>query len=242
MHTFFNTFLQYTYSCPPPTPSPLPVQPLFVFVCTRFPNDSQALDVDKQFMLGPALLVSPVLTQGASNVTAYFPEGQWYDYLTGEAATPGTVTLDTPLDKFNLHIRAGHVIPWQEPDVTTVKSRQKNLGLLVALGPSGRASGSLYWDDGESGVSENPPNFNLIKFDISRAGELTIRPEVVGLNTTLVFDTVELYGLRRLPTRVTVNGVEVPAERTSIVNTNIFKWTGLNLPMTSEATIRWTAY
>ena len=29
-------------------------------------------------------------------------------------------------------------------------SRRNNLGLLIALGPSGLASGSLYWDDGES--------------------------------------------------------------------------------------------
>ncbi|GFS01222.1 sucrase-isomaltase, intestinal [Elysia marginata] len=122
------------------------VQPLFY----EFPGDEQAMKVDTQFMLGPALLVSPVLAQGANSVRAYFPDDTWYDYLTGEAILQGTVTLETPLDKFNLHIRSGHVIPWQEPDVTTAASRQKKLGLIVALGTSRLASGSLYWDDGES--------------------------------------------------------------------------------------------
>ncbi|GFO16500.1 sucrase-isomaltase, intestinal-like [Plakobranchus ocellatus] len=88
-------------------------QPLFF----EFPGDSQAMNIDQQFMLGPAFLVTPVLKQGARSVTGYFPDGLWYDYLTGETTKPGTRTLVTPLEKFNLHVRAGHVIPWQEPDV-----------------------------------------------------------------------------------------------------------------------------
>ncbi|KAK3787348.1 hypothetical protein RRG08_065349 [Elysia crispata] len=91
-------------------------------------------------------------------------------------------------------------------------------------------------------ISQSPPNYNLIKFDMSRAGELTIRPEVHGLTTTLRFDTVEIYGLRRLPARFVVNGVLVPAANCSLVNTNIFQWTGLNLPMTAQSTIEWTTY
>ena len=30
-----------------------------------------------------------------------------------------TLSLDTPLDKFNLHVRGGQVIPWQTPALTT---------------------------------------------------------------------------------------------------------------------------
>jgi alpha-glucosidase (family GH31 glycosyl hydrolase) len=34
-------------------------------------------DIDTQFMVGPALLVSPVLEQGATTVKAYFPRATW---------------------------------------------------------------------------------------------------------------------------------------------------------------------
>ena len=40
-------------------------------------------------------------------------------FSQGQELQQGTSKLNTPLDKFNVHIRAGHVIPWQEPDVTT---------------------------------------------------------------------------------------------------------------------------
>ena len=39
----------------------------------------------------------------------------------GDEVTPVGVThtLHTPLNKFNLHVRGGHVIPWQTPALTT---------------------------------------------------------------------------------------------------------------------------
>jgi alpha-glucosidase (family GH31 glycosyl hydrolase) len=33
----------------------------------------------RQFMLGSALLVTPVLEQSAHSVEGYFPTGRWYD-------------------------------------------------------------------------------------------------------------------------------------------------------------------
>ena len=58
--------------------------------------------------------------------------------------------LDAPLDKINLHVRGGHILPWQQPSTTTYMSRQNPMGLLVALDDMDLASGKLFWDDGES--------------------------------------------------------------------------------------------
>lgn len=49
----------------------------------EFPTDYNALRVDTQFLLGPAFLVSPVVTENATFVNAYFPRGRWYAYRTG---------------------------------------------------------------------------------------------------------------------------------------------------------------
>lgn len=40
----------------------------------------------RQFMVGPSLLVSPVLEQGATSVHAYFPPGLWHS-LWGDGGT-----------------------------------------------------------------------------------------------------------------------------------------------------------
>ncbi|GFR78347.1 hypothetical protein ElyMa_003992500, partial [Elysia marginata] len=69
--------------------------------------------------------------------------------------------------------------------------------------------------------SHDPPNYNIIRFNMTKAGELTIEPEVQGLATSLVFDTVEIYGLKRLPTYFTVNNVAMPSASSSVVNVNV---------------------
>lgn len=50
-------------------------------VC-RFPKDIKTYGIDKQFLWGKSLLVTPVLDPGMDYVEGYFPEGLWYDYYT----------------------------------------------------------------------------------------------------------------------------------------------------------------
>jgi alpha-glucosidase len=66
-------------------------------------------------MVGDALLVTPVLEQGYTNVSGVFPGNEtWYDWYTYEARqSSGNVTLDAPLGFINLHVRAGSIIPLQ---------------------------------------------------------------------------------------------------------------------------------
>ena len=48
----------------------------------RYPTDTRAKSIDTQFLWGPALLISPVLTEGETTLTAYLPSDTWYDYHT----------------------------------------------------------------------------------------------------------------------------------------------------------------
>ena len=50
--------------------------------CHRFPTDRECLDIDKQFLWGSGLMISPVLDEGATEKSIYFPHGAWYDYYT----------------------------------------------------------------------------------------------------------------------------------------------------------------
>lgn len=125
----------------------------------EFPNEPGLANADAQFFLGPAMLVTPVLAQGATTVDGVFPgigKGEvYYDYynLTAITASPGqNVTIDAPLSFLPLYIRGGYVIPTQEPAYVTRDARKNPWGLIAALGLEGTASGNLYVDDGESVV------------------------------------------------------------------------------------------
>ncbi|KAL0483373.1 lysosomal alpha-glucosidase [Acrasis kona] len=125
-------------------------RPLFV----EFPQDDEANTAhnDAQFLVGPSLLCSPVLTQGHTSVKAYFPGTDgWYDYYTGQFVSRGrqTLVLNAPWDFLPLHVRGGRVIVKNTPALTSAETRKKPISLLVAINSSG-AKGGLYLDDGES--------------------------------------------------------------------------------------------
>uniref|UniRef100_A0A671L8G9 alpha-glucosidase n=1 Tax=Sinocyclocheilus anshuiensis TaxID=1608454 RepID=A0A671L8G9_9TELE len=87
----------------------------------EFVTDEKTWDIDRQFLWGPALLITPALDPGVTVVRGYVPNERWYDYHTGEAVgVQGQfVDMDTPLTKINLHVRAGHILPWQKPENNT---------------------------------------------------------------------------------------------------------------------------
>lgn len=55
---------------------------IFIFIATRYPKDLKARSIDKQFMWGPSMLISPVLEKGKTKVDVYIPDDVWYDYYT----------------------------------------------------------------------------------------------------------------------------------------------------------------
>ena len=55
----------------------------------EFPDDPGTHTLDRQYMLGPSLLVSPVLSS-SGEVDVYLPPGTWTSWFTGEQKTGGT--------------------------------------------------------------------------------------------------------------------------------------------------------
>ncbi|MEQ4205322.1 glycoside hydrolase family 31 protein [Actinopolymorpha sp. B9G3] len=76
------------------------------------PSDTGLRWEDDQFLLGEAMLVAPVLAEGARERTIRLPRGRWYDRRTGVAHDgPGHVTVEAPLDETPVLVRAGAVVP-----------------------------------------------------------------------------------------------------------------------------------
>uniref|UniRef100_A0A8C5CTQ6 alpha-glucosidase n=1 Tax=Gadus morhua TaxID=8049 RepID=A0A8C5CTQ6_GADMO len=116
----------------------------------EFYSDSASWTVDRQFLWGKHLLVTPVLDPWTDTVRAYIPDALWYDYDTVMKARKQHFDMYLPADKLGLHIRGGAILPTQTPAVTTTYSRRNPMGLIVALDDNQRAAGELFWDDGDS--------------------------------------------------------------------------------------------
>jgi alpha-glucosidase len=176
-------------------------RPLFF----SYPNDAATYAIDRQFLLGRGVLVSPVLEPGATTVHAYFPAGRWfslYDYSLAAASAAGKrVTLPAPADTVNVHVSGGNVLPMQRPGMTTSRARQTVFHLLVALGKDGAADGELFLDDGESPeMAGKRSKWTLVKFRAAtdRSG-VTVTSQVVhnsyGPTRRLVIGKVLFLGL-----------------------------------------------
>lgn len=95
-----------------------------------------------------------------------------YDFYTGEevkgVGQRELIRVDAPLDKINIHIFGGSIIPTQKPEVTTAATRRNPFQLLVALGFNGTAAGEMYWDDGEQYDVLLRQNYSLVQFHMKQ--------------------------------------------------------------------------
>ncbi|XP_061021942.1 maltase-glucoamylase isoform X3 [Dama dama] len=176
----------------------------------EFTEERTTWDIDHQFMLGPAILISPVLENNTFQVQAYFPRARWYDYHTGSGneSIGEWKVLEAPLDHINLHIRGGYILPWQEPAMNTHSSRQKYMGLIVALDDSGRAEGQLFWDDGQSIDTFENGNYFLVNFTAAQSvlQIQTIHNNYLSDSNSLKVGYIRIWGISSTDiTQVTVS-------------------------------------
>ncbi|XP_070579473.1 sucrase-isomaltase, intestinal-like [Ptychodera flava] len=212
----------------------------------EFTNDAVTWSIDRQFLWGPALMISPVLDEGAVEVDVYVPDTRWFDYYTGQEVPLSyrgkSNVLSAPMDYIPLHVRGGHIIPTQQPANSTVFSRELPFGLIVALGDDYTASGSLFWDDGDSVDTIEDENYFMESFTASSNqvdGEITVSNYVMD---QLTLDDVTILGLESTEiSSVTLDGMELNPLQWSIDET-LMKLTIENLqhPMDNGFNLVWS--
>lgn len=187
----------------------------------EFPNDPSLANAEAQFLLGPSILVTPVLAQGATAVHGVFPGNtggdseRWYDWynqtevLDQGAKSGQNVTIDAPLGHIPVYVRGGSVLPLQPRDDALVirDARQKPWSVLVAMNGTQGAVGSLYLDDGES-VTPNATR----SVDLSAGGgALTATGTGDFMDDKNALANVTVLGLDKAPGSVTLNGDALPS-------------------------------
>lgn len=82
----------------------------------HYPDDDTARAQDQQFMLGPDVLVAPVVEANADSREIYFPEGCWRHPEDGsEFLGPQSVTISAPLDYLPYYFACG-TSPFEVPE------------------------------------------------------------------------------------------------------------------------------
>uniref|UniRef100_A0A803T655 P-type domain-containing protein n=1 Tax=Anolis carolinensis TaxID=28377 RepID=A0A803T655_ANOCA len=209
-------------------------RPLFF----EFPKDVATYSIDKQFLWGRGLLVTPVLDPGVDWVVGYFPRGLWYDYYTGSLVNSSgeNLKMAAPLDHINLHIREGTILPTQKPGCCTVISRGNPMRLIAALSQNANAWGDLYWDDGESLDAFAKGDYSYLVFNVTQN---TFTSAVLHSNveaTHVTVDVLTVYGVGEEPKIVTVNGKEWPF---SYLTNQVLTVSDLQLSLSQGFSIQW---
>jgi len=181
----------------------------------EFPTDKSTHSIDKQFLWGKSLLISPVLEEGSVTVLAYFPAAKWYDLLSG-ALVPGTgsqgisVTLEAPINVIPLHLRGGAIILTQQPNITTTYARLQPFGLLAALDSNNSASGDAFLDDGDSLNTYEDGHYSYLTYSIAGTNPLTFASTIVKSNyspsSSSYLSFLAIFGFPAQPKQVTLNG------------------------------------
>jgi alpha-glucosidase len=125
--------------------------PLFRPLVLNYQTDSNTRNLDDQFMIGDDLLVAPILQQNQTSRLVYLPEGVWYDYWTNKMQQGGTmIRVDAPLEIVPMFVRGGSIIP-QGAEMNYVGEKPNDpISFYIYPDEKGRASTTLYEDDGTS--------------------------------------------------------------------------------------------
>jgi alpha-D-xyloside xylohydrolase len=113
-------------------------------------KDAKVWNAPDEFMFGPALLVGPVLTEGAKSRSLYLPDSvKWYDFWTGETIK-GSQQIDAaaPLDRIPLYVRAGSIVPMGPEIEYADEDVSGPIELRIYSGADGDFT--LYLDEGDN--------------------------------------------------------------------------------------------
>ena len=130
-----------------------------------YPEDSVALRVEDQMMIGNEIMIAPVYVQNARGRYVYLPEEMKFVKFSKEGAYTEQVLekghhyVEVALDEVPLFIRKDRCIPVAKAAQCVEKIDTTNLELLGYEG----AEYTLFEDDGIHKDYENPANYKVLK-------------------------------------------------------------------------------
>ncbi len=130
------------------------------FLAFDYPEDAVACGIKDQYLFGDSLMVCPVtrpmyyqansqrIDMVDTTMQVYLPKGKWYDYYTEESFEGGRyVTVDAPLEKIPVFVKAGAILPKTDFAVSTGELSDKLLWHVY----TGADGSFVYYNDAGDG-------------------------------------------------------------------------------------------
>lgn len=129
-------------------------------------------EVKDQYMAGEYLLVAPMFA-GQSERTVVLPQGDWYDFYTGEYAGNGEVITVSPgLERIPVYVKDGGIIPMMPPVLHAPGAGEK-FDLEIRHYGKAESEYRLYDDDGETfGYEDGEYSWRLLSVRKTKGGSL----------------------------------------------------------------------
>jgi oligosaccharide 4-alpha-D-glucosyltransferase len=140
-------------------------------------SDKELIEEKDAYLWGDAFLVAPVTDAGVAAVDVDLPAGTWFDFWNGTRYEGSrSVSIPVTLETIPVLVRAGSFIPMTGDIDNTRDYSSKELTLHYYADASVRqSSGQMYEDDGESRLSLERGEFEILRFESDHQGKtLTI--------------------------------------------------------------------
>jgi alpha-D-xyloside xylohydrolase len=174
-----------------------------------FPTDAMApAFADDEYMLGPDLLVAPVVTEGVTSRQVHFPPGTWETFQGGTVTVgPTEATLPAPLGTPLVFGRVGAVIPMLAADIDTLTTATAGATVTLTDRPTFEARGwprgpaSAMFDDGTT----------IAIADTAQGVGVTFTPDAIAQALVATLDLSSRQGQPNPLTRVVIGTTELPS-------------------------------
>ena len=181
--------------------------PLFRPLVFNFPDDETARHIGDQAMIGSSLLIAPVTRPGIRQRAVYLPEGEWFDFWTGEPVAAGYQLVEAPLNKIPVFVRGGSVVPLGNVRQSTTEPLTE---LTLRVYPAGESRFTVTEDSGD-GFGFEQGDVARTEVNVRQTGG-NVRVEVsarAGSFTPAEREIVLEVYLPRSPEKITLDGQNV---------------------------------
>jgi alpha-glucosidase len=122
--------------------------PLMRPLSWHFGDDPLCWEIDDQFLLGPDILVAPVLQRQKNHRSVYFPAGRWHSFQRTECFEgSGARMVHLPAGSVPAFVRDGAILPLADA-LTDTSSFDSCTITFVVYGQQGQTR--FYEDDGQT--------------------------------------------------------------------------------------------
>lgn len=190
------------------------------------PNDPKLRDMERDFLCGDHLWVSPVVQPKVQRQLVYLPKGQWYYFWNGQPAS-GELFVNVVPEQIPFFVRAGAVLPTY-PILQHVGERASmgELTLYVYYHNAAEAVVSQLYEDAGEGYGYQQGEFCLrVWTTFADQQSFYLRQKIDG-NWPVFYQKIKIFlvGFPAFLQKCLVDGAEMPLREIRLHNRTLYQF------------------